>query len=66
MIDLRDAVDHNQEAGGLYNNDRHGILRSSHRVSSGSPSVKKVAVVPSQYDLLYQDAMQRIVRHKRI
>ena len=36
------------------------------RESGSNHNNSKKLLVPSQYDLLYQDAMARVVRHKRI
>lgn len=43
-----------------------GILREQMRDIKEEQHVQEKFVIPSQYDLLYQDAMSRLLRHQRI
>ena len=62
-----------QEVGGSSkekSQERQGILRDLNREEKNRAVEDQMArtmkVVPTQYDLLYQDAMARIQRHQRI
>lgn len=58
--------ENNDSASSSKERDQHtGILKDSNQVKVGDDVAKKI-IVPSHADLLYQDAMERVVRHKRI